>query len=383
MNTRIVHFDLTAFFVSVEQVLNPDLIGRPVIVAGSPEGRGVVTCASYEVRPYGVHAGMPTALALRKCPFAIRIGMHPEAYLDYSRKVQELLKAHSPVFEAAGLDEFYLDWTGCERLFGGNLARFARQLQEAIAMRFGLPCAVGIASNKITAKIACDQAKPVGMVEVSPGSERSFLELLPVKVLPGVGEVMLDKLRLRGIRTCGQLASLDSEYVGRTFGKWGLGIQESARGRGPQYLTPARDQKQISTEETFATDTRDRKFLRQELHGMALSVSEELRSMERRARCIHLKLRYSDWVDHTRQTTVHPTNDPAFIYSTALSLLDATDTRRVTIRLIGIGVSRLTEDNFTINLFRQDEERKEWLLKAVDRINHRYEDTLVRVGCGV
>lgn len=383
MVTRIAHIDLTAFFVSVERLLNPDLIGQPIIVAGKAERRGVVTCASYEVRPYGVHAGMPTSLALKKCPVAIRIDMHPASYEDYSGKVRQFLTTYAPVMEAASIDEFYIDWTGCEKLFGGDLRRFAGKIQRHILKKFGLPCAMGIASNKVTAKVSCDRAKPDGIVEVPAGDEAAFLSPLPVSVLPGVGSIMLEKLRLRGILTCGQLAAVDTDQLGQSLGRWGLHLQEYARGLGPQRLTVVREQKQISTEETFASDTRDRAFLRATLHAMCLKVSEELRSLDMKARCVHFKLRYADWVDVTRQITLDPTSDPVVVYETAQALFQKADTRRVNIRLIGVGVSRFTDDSSPIQLFRQNEEKKEWLLKTVDKINHKYDGTFVKIGCGI
>ncbi|MBL7995523.1 DNA polymerase IV [bacterium] len=377
---RIVHIDLTAFFVSVERILNPSLVGKPIMVAGPSSSRGVVTCASYEVRKYGVRAGMSTAMAEKKCPVAIRIDGHFSVYQEYSEKIQALIKYYAPRFESASIDEFYLDWTGCERIFGGDLYKFALRLQKTILSNFGLPCAIGIASNKMAAKVACDQAKPDGVIEIVPGKEAQFLEPLSVSVLSGVGAVMLERLNSRGIRTCGQFAKLDSDYVGKAFGKSGLAIQSYAKGYGEQYLITAIEQKQISREETFATDTRDAGFLSNMIHDMSLEISEELRSMDLRARCIRIKLRYSDWVDHTRQITVEPTNDPIVIYKTALSLFHKADDRRVTIRLIGVGITKFTQDRFTIDLLRQNEERREWLLKAVDIINHRYGNSAVRVG---
>ncbi len=384
MSVRIAHMDLTAFFVSVERLLNPQWVDKPIMVAGPPEGRGVVTCASYEVRPYGVHAGMATSQALRKCPIAIRVDGHYSAYAEFSERIQQFLRYYSPVFEAAGMDEFYMDWTGCRRIFGGSYRQFARKIQTAITRRFGLPCAIGIASNKTMAKISCGTAKPVGVTEVADGREAEFLHDLDVSVIPGVGEVMLAKLVQRGIRTCGQLAALDSEYVGRVLGRWGLAVQSSARGRGTEYLTVDREQKQISEERTFSEDTRDRTFLSTTLHNMALNVSRELRKQNLRCRCIHVKLRYSDWVTYTRQIMIDPTQDPTVIYQTAWKLLQKADQRRLRIRLVGVGISHLTDDHVTMDLFRLQEEKKEWLLKTVDQINQKFEDAdLVRVGCGV
>jgi DNA polymerase-4 len=380
MTRRIVHIDLTCFFVSVERVLDPSLEGKPIMVAGSPESRGVVTCASYEVRPYGVRAGMPTGAALRKCPHAIPVAAHYAVYEEYSEKVRSFLKNYAPVFEAAGLDEFYADWTGCERLFGGDLYRFALRIQKTIRRQFGLPCSLGIASNKVTAKVACDQAKPEGIIDVPPGKESDFLGRLNVGVLCGVGEVTRKAFQLRGLRTCGQLAMTDPDYVGRTFGKHGLRLQHYARGHGDEFLTTEREQKQISREETFGTDTREYRFLSSLLHDMVLDVSRELRDLDLRAGCIRVKLRYSDWVEYSRQMTVEPSHDPAFLTQRALELFKKADARRVTLRLIGVAVTRLVPDSFTIDLLRQDEEKREWLLKTVDRLNYKFGTNKVKVG---
>lgn len=381
MNTkRIAHIDLTAFFVSVERILHPEWVGKPIMVAGKAEHRGVVTCASYEVRKFGVRAGMATAIAERKCPIAIRVDSHHDAYEAYSRKVRNYIKKYAPVFEPASIDEFYIDWTGCEKLFGGNLLSFAEKIQKNILDQFGLPSAMGIASNKATAKIACDQAKPYGIREVAEGKERAFLEPLDVQVLPGVGEVMLKQLHRFNIRTCGELAKLDEPFVETNLGMWGLHIQEYARGHGSQELSVVREQKQISAEETFSKDTRDMKFLQKHLHDMSLRLSEVLRHSDMKARCVHLKLRYADWVDHTRQMAVRPTYDPVVIYKKAVQLLNKADTRGLPIRLIGMGLSRLGEDEPALDLFDEDHSKREQLLKAVDGINSKFDKTIVQIG---
>lgn len=377
---RIAHIDLTAFFVSVERLLHPEWVGKPIMVAGKVGHRGVVTCASYEVRKFGVRAGMATAIAERKCPIAIRVDSHHEVYEDYSRKVRNYLKNYAPVFEPASIDEFYIDWTGCEKLFGGNVAAFAGKIQKNILEQFGLPCAMGISSNKVVSKIACDHAKPYGIKEVAAGDEAAFLELLDVKVLPGVGEVMLDQLHRFNIRTCGALAKLDEEFVEQNLGMWGLHIQDYARGHGPQVLSVVREQKQISAEETFPKDTRDMKFLQKNLHEMSLRLSEVLRHSDIKTRCVHLKLRYADWVDHTRQMAMSPTHDPVVIYRKAVLLLKKADTRGLPIRLIGMGLSRFGEEDTALDLFEEDNSRREQLLKAVDGINSKFDKTIVQIG---
>ncbi len=378
LNTRIAHIDLTAFFVSVERLINPGLAGKPIMVAGKAEQRGVVTCASYEVRPYGIRAGMSTAIAQRKCPFAIRVDSHHEAYHEYSEKVKSFLKPYAPIFEQASVDEFYIDWTGCEKLFHEPMFQFAGKIQKDILDTIGLPSAIGIASNKITAKIACDQAKPFGVKEIESGREAEFLAPLNVHVLPGVGRVMLKSLNEYDIQTCGHLAGMNSDSVGRTFGKWGLHIQESARGKGPQQLTTGREQKQISAEVTFAEDTRDKKFLFETLHGMALKLSAALRAHDLKAQCIHIKLRYADWETHTRQAAVSATYDPAVLFKKAKALLEKADTAHDPIRLIGLGVSKFGEKDLTLDLL--ETEKRDGLLKVVDAINSKYDRTLVKIG---
>ncbi|NUM82305.1 DNA polymerase IV, partial [bacterium] len=290
-DVRITHIDLTAFFVSVECLRDPALAGKPIMVAGPADKRGVVTCASYEVRKYGVRAGMATALAQKKCPIAIRVDGHRNLYEEYSQRVRKYLRQYAPEFEAASIDEFYIDWTGCEKLFRTTLINFARKIQRDILQSIGLPCAIGIGSNKIISKIACDRAKPDGVIEVATGDEADFLKALDVSVLPGVGKVMKENLYLRGIHTCGELAALNEMFVQERFGAWGLHVQAYARGEGSQTVGGTHEQKQISSEETFERDTDDMKFLHAVLHRMAFDLSEQLRRNDLQSRCIHLKLR--------------------------------------------------------------------------------------------
>jgi len=379
---RIVHLDLTAFFVSVERARHPEYIGQPIMVAGSPERRGVVTCASYEVRAYGVHAGMATATALKKCPVAIRVQSHYEAYAEYSKKVRAFLEPFAPALEAASIDEFFIDWTGCERLLGHHLKETARRIQAGIREQFQLPCAIGIASNKVVAKVACDRAKPQAIIEVPHGEEADFLKPLPVQVLPGVGEVMLGHFRKYGIKTCGDIAGMDPGTVEQLFGKWGLYVQASAQGEGSVEFSAGHEPKSISTEETFPRDVTDKKHLQNELHRMSAEITEELRTHGLKARCVHVKLRYYDWVDQTRQMTILPTNDPVTVYHLAVALLEKADTRKRPVRLLGVGVSRFVYENETMDLLEQGQEKRTDLLRTVDAINRKFEKKLIAIGAG-
>ncbi len=379
---RIAHLDLTAFFVSVERALHPEWIGQPIIVAGDPQKRGVVTCASYEVRKYGVRAGMATSLALKKCPIAIRVKSTFGAYQDYSRRVRNILKPYAPVFEIASIDEFYLDWTGCERLFGKPFTEIARSIQDTIRKELSLPCAIGIASNKMMAKIACDRAKPTGILEIPEGEEAEFLESLPASVLPGIGEYMTEQLARYNIRTCGDLAKLPVDFVARRFGQWGLYILESARGEGSQELSTGHERKQMSTEETFPDDTRDMSFIRIKLHEMTAYLSEDMRTAGRKARTVRVKIRYHDWMQHSRQTTVQPTYDPVTLYKIALRLFAECDREKKPIRLIGVGCVLEGEDA-ALDLFDDESQhRRDELLKTVDSINRKFDKPVVKIGSG-
>ena len=380
--TRIAHLDLTAFFVSVERTLHPEYAGKPVMVAGDPQKRGVVTCASYEVRKYGVRAGMATALALKKCPVAIRVKSSFGAYQDYSRKVRQILLPYAPVFEVASIDEFYLDWTGCERLFGKPFRDVAKSIQNAIIEQLSLPCAIGIAPNKMLAKIACDRAKPTGVIEIAHGDEESFLKYLPISVLSGVGEYMSEQLLRFGIKTCGDMTKLKPDFVLNRFGKWGMYILESARGIGSHELSAGHDRKQMSTEETFAIDTRDMNFIRIKLHEMISYLSEDLRAADRKAKTVRVKIRYHDWTEHSRQTTIQPSYDPVVLNKIVLKLFSECDREEKPIRLIGVGCVMDVGDS-ALDLFdNQKENRRSGLLKTIDSINQEFDKPVIKIGSG-
>lgn len=378
----IVHLDLTAFFVSVERALNPKWNGQPIMVAGDPKKRGVVTCASYEVRRYGVRAGMATALAMKKCPMAIRLDSNFEAYHTYSRRVREILMPLSPVMEIASIDEFYLDWSGCERLFKHSFKAMAEWMQNQIRGELSLPSAVGMASNKMMAKIACNWAKPEGVLEILPGDEEKFLCDLPVSVLPGVGEYMTQELARFGIRTCGDVVRWGPDFAHRQFGAWGEYIYRSAKGEGETSLSTGHERRQISTEETFAEDTRRMDFIRAKIYEMAFYLSEELRSTGHKAKTVRIKIRYADWEEHTRQSTMPSTWDPIVIWKQALRLFTECDRIAKPIRLMGLGLV-LNESEETIDLFREaHHERRDRLLKTMDAINRYFDKTVIRIGSG-
>jgi DNA polymerase-4 len=301
----IFHIDLDAFFVSVEQMLNPELKGKPVIVGGDPERRGVVASASYEARPFGIHAGMPSSKARRLCPQAIFIRSHFSLYKDASAKFMKILGDFSPYIEPLGLDEAYLDVTGYEEPYGSP-RQLALAIKERINKELELTASVGIATCKVVAKIASDLCKPDGLLEIAPGEEQAFLNPLPVAKLPGVGKKTEQILKEIGVTTIGELASLPLDTIKRRFGATGEILHSYARGIDDREVEAPGEAKSISQELTFARDTLDRNFLEANLHNLCQEVCQELRSQNKRAKCVAIKLRYADFKTITRQVTSTP-----------------------------------------------------------------------------
>src|SRR5438132_13358081 len=253
------HVDMDAFFVSVEELADPSLKGKPVVVGGQANQRGVVSAASYAARKFGVHSAMPLRTAARLCPQAIFLDGHPEQYRDYSRKVYTILKSFSPQVEMASVDEAYMDVTGTERLHGPPL-RAANSLHNAGKKETGLNCSIGIAAARMVAKVASDQAKPNGILWVLPGEEARFLAPLDIRKIPGVGKVTEKNLHALGIRKIGDLAALDQDFLESKFGKWGLALAGKAFGldAGGWFSSgfgEREDPKSISHEHTYSEDT--------------------------------------------------------------------------------------------------------------------------------
>src|SRR6185312_5497709 len=300
----IFHVDMDAFFVSVEELFDPSLKGKAVVVGGRPNERGVCAAASYEARKFGVHSAMPLRTAHKLCPQAIFVEGHPERYRDYSGRVYAVLQRFSPLVEMASVDEAYVDMTGTERLLGPPL-RAAHSLHEAMKVDTGLNCSVGIATSKLVAKIASDQAKPNGILSVMPGVEANFLAPLEVRRIPGVGKVTEKNLHSIGIRRIGDLAALDEADLEARFGKWGLALAGKSQGfdAGGWFDSEIgeRDQpKSISHEHTFDSDTRDPDRIDSTIAHLAEKVGRRLREHALYARTIQLKLRYSDFSTITR-----------------------------------------------------------------------------------
>ncbi|MGB3128903.1 MAG: DNA polymerase IV [Dehalococcoidia bacterium] len=380
MMRRILHVDLDAFFVSVEQTLDPALRGRSVVVGGDPNSRGVVACASYEARVYGLKAGMSLAVAQRLCPHAIFLGGNFYHYRNASARFLGILSEFTPDVEPLGLEEAFLDLTGFEPIYG-PVRETALRIKGRIRGELELTASVGIAGSKVVAKVASDLSKPDGLVEVAPGEERIFLAPLPVAKLPCVGPKTERVLQRIGITTIGELGRLPISFLRHIFGVHGDVIHRYANGidnRGLELPAPA---KSISRESTFAEDTLDRTFLSATLHYLGERVGATLRSQGRQARCVTLKLRYADFESITRSRTLREGIDTdRAIFEVGRRLMEkALEQRAMPVRLVGIGVSNLIEGR-QLNMFDPWAERQERLNEAIDRIRGKYGFVAVEVG---
>lgn len=344
MPRTIIHGDLDAFYASVEQADNPALRGKPVLVGGSPEGRGVVLTASYEARAFGPRSAMPMGRALRLCPQAVRVPPRFDRYSEVSRHIMGIFREVTPLVEPLSLDEAFLDVT--ERLAAGRDEDAQRALAGEIKARVrretGLTVSIGVGSNKTVAKIASDMGKPDGLVVVPDGEEASFLAPLPVRSLWGVGPKAEETLTGMGIRTIGELAKADEGLLSARFGVRGGWFHGMANGLDESPVEPDRVRKSVGSETTFQRDLSDGEELRAQLAGLAEDVSQRLRSVGLKARTVVLKLRYSDFRTITRQATLAgPVDDAAQITASAGRLMDAVASPGASFRLLGVHATNL------------------------------------------
>jgi DNA polymerase-4 len=342
MARAIFHADLDAFFASVEQHDRPELRGRPVLVGGPPEERGVVAAASYEARRYGACSAMPMRTALRLCPpNAVRVAPRFERYAAVSHVVMDLFRARTPLVEPLSLDEAYLDLTEALARPGAPTPEAeARALKDAVRQATGLTISIGVGTSKSVAKIASDLRKPDGLVVVPPGQEQEFLAPLPVARLWGVGPKSAERLRQAGITTIAQLAAADPRWLTQTFGKWGPLLHSLAQGKDERPVSPERETKSVGRETTFAEDVSDRATLEATLRRLAEQVSARLQRHDLRGRTVTLKLRYHDFRTISRQTRLlAPTNAAPAIIAEAMRLLNAELAHGGRYRLLGVSLS--------------------------------------------
>lgn len=367
----IFHLDLDAFFVSVERILDPSLEGKPVIVGADPNGRGVVAACSYEARVYGLHSAMPIRQAYKLCPQGIYIHGHHGEYSKFSKGVKSILEQYAPMLVQASIDEFYMDFTGTQNMYGSYIM-LASRLQKEIWEKLGLPASIGIASNKTLAKIGSDCMKPKGITYVIPGMEKEFLAPMPVETIPGVGKVTLKSLRAKGFYKIGDIAKMPEDYFASAFGKHGRDLWKKANGEGKTFLTSRAAQKSISKERTYKEDVVDKDLIERTLFRLTGQVCQLLRDSNRQAATISIKLRYADFVTLTRAKTVKPTDDDKTVYEIARELFRAVYTRRVGVRLIGINLSKFNEFCEQENLFEDEDVVRKKMLRAINKIRDKF-----------
>ena len=383
MQRLICHVDMDAFFVSVEELFNPALKGKPVVVGGKADQRGVVAAASYAARKFGVHSAMPLRTAARLCPQAIFVKGQMERYREYSKKVLTILDRFSPDVEMASIDEAYLDLTGTERLHGPPL-RAAHRLHEAVRAETNLRCSLGLASSRLVAKISSDQAKPNGVLYVLPGQEARFLAPLEVKKIPGVGKKTEDSLHKLGIRRIGDLAKLQESFLLDRFGKWGLALAGKARGEdaGGWFDAPIgaeEDPKSISHEHTFTEDVSDRERLQTVLLKLSEMVGKRLRENQLYSRTIQLKLRYQDFTTMTRARTLgHGTQLDREIAGAVIPLFRQAWDGKTAVRLLGVHAGGLQQAEGQMSLLEETQTaRLREAFRSVDSIRNRFGETSI------
>jgi DNA polymerase-4 len=389
ISRTIFHVDMDAFFVSVEELFDPSLKGKPVVVGGQRDERGVVSAASYAARKFGVHSAMPLRTAAKLCPQAIFVNGHPERYREYSAKVHEVLGHFSPLVEMASVDEAYLDMTGTERLHGRPL-QAAQRLHDAMKSNTHLNCSIGIGTSRLVAKVSSAKAKPNGVLWILPGGEAKFLAPLAVGDIPGVGKVMEEKLHAIGVKKVGDLAKIDDHDLENRFGKWGLALAGKSRGEDAggwfdNEVGENVDAKSISHEHTFNEDTGDAERLQSTLMRLSEMVGRRLREVGYFARTIQLKLRYKDFTTITRAHSLDdPTQMDNQIFEEARRLFFANWKPRAPVRLLGVQASNFESGSAQLDLLEPArDQRWQKALAAADHLRDKFGESAIGLARGM
>jgi len=374
---QIIHVDMDAFYASVEQRDSPELKGQPVVVGGSVKSRGVVAAASYEARRFGIHSAMPMARAIKLCPNLIVLPVRMGRYAEISEKIHAIFEQFTPVIETISLDEAFLDVTGSVKLFGAA-EKIAIAIKNDVKEETDLTASVGVAPNKLLAKIASDLKKPDGLVIITEKNKQEILDPLPVGKLWGVGKVTEKSLHLAGIYTISQLRTKTVEQLKTIVGNFAEQLLEFAQGNDKSEVEPYRVAKSISTEQTFETDTNDKNFLLGVLLVEVETVAQRLREGNIKARTFTIKFRYGDFRSITRSKTLsEPDNSTSVLWQSCQNIFKQWYAReRGPLRLVGFEASHFaTEDTGQMLLFGADKDnRQKRLDEAVDKIRKRYGD---------
>jgi len=371
----ILHIDMDAFYAAVEQLDDPGLKNKCVIVGGT-SNRGVVSAASYEARQFGIHSAMPIYQAKQKCPHGIFLAPRMDRYKDISKKIMAILRDFSPLVEPVSIDEAYMDITGCRRLFGEPY-EIASQIKRKIKETVNLSCSVGVAPSKFLAKIASDMEKPDGLTLIPPDEASAFIDSLPIRKVPGVGEKMYRQLELLGIRTLGDVRRLPEKSLLKHLGKFGKRLQALSSGSDSAPVTPHASHKSVSSERTLAADTRDVQLLKRYLLSQSGEVAKQLRKTGVRAKTITLKIKDAEFKTVTRRKTLAiPTQSSETIYKHTAQLMDHFKITQK-IRLIGVGASGFSSITASVQmgLFELSNETKdgwETVDRTLDSINQKF-----------
>lgn len=372
---QIIHMDQDAFFVSVEQLKDSSLIGKPVIIGGLSD-RGVVTSCSYEARKYGIHSAMPSRLARQLCPHAVFIRGNMEDYSEKSKLVTEILQSRVPILEKASIDEHYIDMTGMERFYG--CMKFAHELKQLVFNESGLPISFGLSINKTVSKIATNECKPNGEKQVEQVMVHDFLNPLSIKKIPGLGDSTFLKLSEMGVRKIHTFVQIPQQQVFKVLGNNGLSLWQKANGIDHSPVMPYREQKSIGKQRTFENDSIDFIQIKQMLVGMVTELTYELRKQEKLTSCVAVTIRYSNFETVSQQCKIPYTALDATLIAKVKELFERTNVRRMLIRLVGVKLSGLVNGHEQIGLYAASEEQYN-LYQAMDKIRNKYGESAIAV----
>ena len=374
---HITHLDLDTFFVSVEQLRNNRLKGKPVLIGGM-SNRGVVASCSYEARKFGIHSGMPMRAAKHLCSHAVILKSDFDAYSKYSKLVTEVIQNAVPLVEKASIDEFYVDLTGMDKYFGCK--KFSDELKQKVMKESGLPISYGLASNKLISKVATNEIKPNGQIVIPFGNEKKFLAPLSIMKIPGIGKETGYKLLKMGVETVKVLSEIPVKLMYNLLGKNGNELHRRANGIDESPVIPYREQHSISTESTFESDTINTEFLYRQIVRMTEKIAFELRSQNKLTGCISVKIRYCDFQTEQKQSVINYTASDEELIIKAKELFAALYKRRQLIRLVGVRFSDLISGTYQINLFTDTQEQIK-LYQAIDSVKKKYgEKYVIRAG---
>ena len=374
-NKHIIHMDQDAFFVSVEVRKDPSLIGKPVIIGGTSD-RGVVASCSYEARKFGVHAAMSSRMAKMLCPHAIFVKGNMDAYSEASFEITEILRERVPLIEKASIDEHYIDMTGMDRFHG--VLKYAHELRQIVIKETGLPISFGLSVNKTVSKMATNECKPNGELNVEQPEVQDFLNPLSIRKIPGLGEKTFVKLSDMGVKKIHTLTQIHPDQMNTILGKNGLALLQKAKGIDHSPVIPYQEQKSIGTQCTFKADTIDVDTINNLITSMVMDLAFDLRQKKKLTACITVTIRYANFEDVTKQATISYTSLDSVLIAKAKELFRQVYQKRMLLRLVGVRLSNLVTGHEQIDLYTESQEQYS-LYQALDKIRNRFGDQAIKL----